>query len=232
MVEYLRGLGIVHRDLKPENILIGESGQIKLIDFGLSNMFQKGERLKTACGSPCYAAPEIFERGGYDPTRTDLWSCGVVLYTMLVGYLPFEHQNNATLYHLIRQGKYELPDHLSPTARDILTQMLEPDLQKRISASRVRQHPFCLTHALPELGQGLLPSETFFLEPEVCAEMERLGYGHYRKDVANNALNDKTAAFFLLFFRHMRKTGRISYGNSRPSPKLPAKSPSLKEPNS
>ena len=78
-VEYLHSLGVTHRDIKPENILISNNNTIKLIDFGLSNLYQPKERLSTACGSPCYAAPEMLSQKSYDPLRVDLWSCGIVL---------------------------------------------------------------------------------------------------------------------------------------------------------
>lgn len=88
-MEYLHSLGVAHRDIKPENILLDDRLQIKLIDFGLSNLYQGKEKLTTACGSPCYAAPEMLSQAEYDPKKADLWSCGIVLYTMLCGFLPF-----------------------------------------------------------------------------------------------------------------------------------------------
>lgn len=89
-IEYLHELGIVHRDLKPENLLLDHQKQIKLVDFGLSNTYKQGETLKTACGSPCYAAPEMIEGKAYYGSRVDVWSTGVILFAMVAGYLPFE----------------------------------------------------------------------------------------------------------------------------------------------
>lgn len=88
-LEYLHSLGITHRDMKPENILIGEGGKIKIADFGLGNFFTENQKLKTACGSPCYAPPEMLNQEEYDPRKVDIWSSGVLLYAMLHGYLPF-----------------------------------------------------------------------------------------------------------------------------------------------
>ena len=92
-LEYIHILGIVHRDIKPENILLTKNkSQIKLVDFGLSNSYKYGTLLKTACGSPCYAPPEMISGKDYQPLYSDLWSCGVVLYCMLVGKLPFDDE--------------------------------------------------------------------------------------------------------------------------------------------
>lgn len=97
-IEYIHKLNIVHRDLKPENLLIDYDRTVRIVDFGLSNTYRKGikyttqdERLKTACGSPCYAAPEMIEgKNRYEAIMVDIWSCGVILYAMLCGCLPFE----------------------------------------------------------------------------------------------------------------------------------------------
>jgi 5'-AMP-activated protein kinase, catalytic alpha subunit len=89
-IEYLHSLGIAHRDLKPENLLLDAEKRIKIVDFGLSNQYRPDETLLTACGSPCYAAPEMVAGKRYNGLDVDIWSSGVTLYAMLVGYLPFE----------------------------------------------------------------------------------------------------------------------------------------------
>ena len=89
-INYIHQLGICHRDLKPENLLIDYDKSLKIVDFGLSNLYEQGNTLKTACGSPCYAAPEMIAGNRYHGLMSDLWSCGVVLYAMLCGYLPYE----------------------------------------------------------------------------------------------------------------------------------------------
>ena len=93
-IEYIHKMGIVHRDLKPENILLDEQNRIKLVDFGLSNTYKHGSLVKTACGSPCYAAPEMISGKSYNGLGSDLWSSGVVLYCMLCGFLPFDVYRN------------------------------------------------------------------------------------------------------------------------------------------
>lgn len=92
---------ISHRDLKPENILIDSNNLIKIGDFGLSNLMKDGKLLKTACGSPNYAAPEIVGERKYEGTSVDIWSCGVILYALLVGSLPFDEENIVLLYKKI-----------------------------------------------------------------------------------------------------------------------------------
>lgn len=116
-VEYLHSKGIAHRDLKPENLLLDSHKKIKIVDFGLSNLYTEGETLVTACGSPCYAAPEMIAGKRYNGIDVDIWSSGVTLYAMLVGYLPFEDPNTGLLYKKIILGEYEVPDHLSSRAK-------------------------------------------------------------------------------------------------------------------
>jgi len=106
-VEYLHKNGVCHRDLKPENLLLEKhTNCLKIIDFGLSNMYGTGEGLKTACGSPCYAAPEMIAGKTYNGLQVDIWSCGVILYAMICGYLPFEDPDTNKLYTKIMKGEY------------------------------------------------------------------------------------------------------------------------------
>jgi 5'-AMP-activated protein kinase, catalytic alpha subunit len=105
-VEYISRLNVVHRDLKPENLLLDFDKGIKLVDFGLSNTYKKGELLKTACGSPCYAAPEMIAGKKYHGTNVDIWSCGVILFALVCGYLPFEDPNTSNLYKKILSADY------------------------------------------------------------------------------------------------------------------------------
>ena len=101
-IEYLHSIKICHRDLKPENLLLDENMNIKIVDFGLSNTYKKStDTLKTACGSPCYASPEMIAGKRYLGLDTDLWSLGVITYAMTVGYLPFEDPDTNKLYKKI-----------------------------------------------------------------------------------------------------------------------------------
>lgn len=112
-VEYLHKLRVCHRDLKPENLLLDENKNIKIVDFGLSNIYKYGETLKTACGSPCYAAPEMIAGKRYHGLNADIWSTGVILYAMACGYLPFEDPNTGKLYKKILSCDYLLPGFIS-----------------------------------------------------------------------------------------------------------------------
>ena len=143
VLEYLIELGISHRDIKPENILLTESHtQIKFIDFGLSNYCNQNELLHSSCGSPCYASPEMLSGKAYRGTTTDLWSAGIVLYSMLVGALPFDDQELHKLYEQIKVGKFYIPSTLSLEAIDLLKKILEVDPKKRINIEGVKNHPW------------------------------------------------------------------------------------------
>ena len=143
VLDYLAEMGISHRDIKPENILLDESHKnIKVIDFGLSNYCKNKELLISSCGSPCYASPEMLSGKPYRGVTTDLWSSGVVLYSMLVGSLPFDDQEIQKLYDQIKIGKFYLPSTLSLEAIDLLKKILEVNPKKRISLKKIKEHPW------------------------------------------------------------------------------------------
>ena len=143
VLDYLTEMGISHRDIKPENILLDESHKnIKFIDFGLSNYCKDKELLHSSCGSPCYASPEMLSGKPYRGVTTDVWSSGVVLYSMLVGSLPFDDQEIQKLYEQIKVGKFYLPSTLSLEAIDLLKRILEVNPQKRITLKEIKDHPW------------------------------------------------------------------------------------------
>lgn len=140
-LEYCHHFRVVHRDLKPENILYSaETRTAKLIDFGLANIMQDGEFLRTSCGSPNYAAPEVISGKLYAGPEVDVWSCGVVLYALLCGCLPFDEDSIPALFAKIKRGTYNIPSHVSPEAADLLRQILAVDPVLRITISQVRDH--------------------------------------------------------------------------------------------
>ena len=139
-VEYLHTHQVCHRDLKPENILLDEENNVKLADFGLSNIMRDGIFLYSSCGSPNYAAPELINGKYYNGSSIDIWSCGVILYTLLTGMLPFNEKQTAKLYQKIRECKYVLPENLSDPAKDLILRMLQKDPLNRISISEIKQH--------------------------------------------------------------------------------------------
>ena len=97
-------MGVAHRDLKPENLLLDHKYNIKVTDFGLSNIYPSGKLLSTACGSPSYACPQMIKGAPYDGLKADIWSIGIVLFAMCVGYLPFDDPNIGELYKMIKLG--------------------------------------------------------------------------------------------------------------------------------
>ena len=145
-LEYIHSLGIVHRDLKPENLLLTHDHILKIIDFGLSNYFQKDqlELLETPCGSPCYASPEMLSGQSYNGFKIDIWASGIILFAMLCGFLPFDHKDNDKLFLKILECKIQYPKNLSKMAKDLLKKILVPDPNKRITIPEIKKHPFYL----------------------------------------------------------------------------------------
>ncbi|KAG9459958.1 hypothetical protein H6P81_004466 [Aristolochia fimbriata] len=140
-VSYCHDKGVYHRDLKPENVLLDARGNLKMSDFGLSALPQHlrdDGLLHTTCGSPNYVAPEVLANKGYDGATSDLWSCGVILFVVLVGYLPFDDRNLAVLYHKICKGETQIPKWLSPAARNIIRRILDPNPRTRISIAQIK----------------------------------------------------------------------------------------------
>lgn len=133
---------VAHRDLKPENLLLDEFFNIKVGDFGLSNFMVDGDFLKTSCGSPNYAAPEVISGRLYSGPEVDVWSCGVILYVMLCGRLPFDDDYVPSLFVKINKGIYTLPSHLSIEAKQLLSSMLVVDPVKRITIPDIMQLPW------------------------------------------------------------------------------------------
>ncbi|KAI8891349.1 Pkinase-domain-containing protein [Backusella circina FSU 941] len=139
-VEYCHRHKIVHRDLKPENLLLDANNNVKIADFGLSNIMTDGDFLKTSCGSPNYAAPEVISGKLYAGPEVDVWSCGVILYVMLCGRLPFDDEYIPTLFKKINGGIYTMPSYLSSETKMLLTSMLVVDPLKRITIPEIRQN--------------------------------------------------------------------------------------------
>eukprot|EP01004_Peranema_trichophorum_P003045 NODE_2059_length_1702_cov_66.735909_g1762_i0.p1 GENE.NODE_2059_length_1702_cov_66.735909_g1762_i0~~NODE_2059_length_1702_cov_66.735909_g1762_i0.p1 ORF type:complete len:478 (+),score=93.26 NODE_2059_length_1702_cov_66.735909_g1762_i0:84-1517(+) len=134
--------GICHRDLKPENLLISGDGKLKIADFGLANLQKGNEFLKTVCGTPNYVAPEVLTQAKYDGFKSDMWSCGVILYVMLAGRLPFYQKHLPDLVEKIKAGDYKMPDTIPPLAADLIRKLLNTDPDKRLSIPEIIQHPW------------------------------------------------------------------------------------------
>mmetsp|Transcript_54757 Transcript_54757/g.110075 ORF Transcript_54757/g.110075 Transcript_54757/m.110075 type:complete len:629 (+) Transcript_54757:212-2098(+) len=172
-VEYCHYHKIVHRDLKPENLLLDAENNIKIADFGLSNTMRDGDFLRTSCGSPNYAAPEVISGNLYAGPEVDVWSCGVILYALLCGSLPFDDESIPNLFKKIKSGMYSLPSHLSSLSRDLIPRMLVVDPMKRITIPEIRQHPW-FQHKLPQylnFTPGMLEQQERELDHETADEV-------------------------------------------------------------
>uniref|UniRef100_A0A4W3IKK6 phosphorylase kinase n=1 Tax=Callorhinchus milii TaxID=7868 RepID=A0A4W3IKK6_CALMI len=160
VVQFLHSMNIVHRDLKPENVLLDDDMNIKLSDFGFSYQLAPEEHLRELCGTPGYLAPEILEcsmneaHPGYS-TQVDLWSCGVIMYTLLAGSPPFWHRKQMLMLRMIMDGNYnydspEWEDH-SDTVKDLISHLLVVDPDKRYTAEQALAHPFFQQYIVEEV---------------------------------------------------------------------------------
>ena len=147
-VEYCHQHMVVHRDLKPENLLLDGEQQLRIADFGLSNVMKDGDFFKTSCGSPNYAAPEVISGKLYAGPEVDVWSCGVILYALLCGSLPFDDENIPNLFKKIKGGIFTLPGHMSDDIKDLISRMLVVDPLQRITIPEIRRHRWFMD-ALP-----------------------------------------------------------------------------------
>jgi len=143
-VEYCHRHKIVHRDLKPENLLLDQNMNVKIADFGLSNIMTDGNFLKTSCGSPNYAAPEVISGKLYAGPEVDVWSCGVILYVFLVGRLPFDDEFIPSLFKKIAAGNFHIPSHLPSGAVNIIKRCLQVHPVHRITIPEIRQDEWFL----------------------------------------------------------------------------------------
>ncbi|KAK9697023.1 hypothetical protein RND81_08G010000 [Saponaria officinalis] len=139
-VDYCHSRGVFHRDLKPENLLLDAKGILKVSDFGLSALHKQVREdglLHTTCGTPNYVAPEVINNKGYDGAKADLWSCGVILFVLMAGYLPFEDSNLMSLYKKILKASFTCPPWLSTSAKTLIQQILNPNPSTRITIAEV-----------------------------------------------------------------------------------------------
>lgn len=210
-VEKVHAMNIVHRDLKPENLLLDEHRNIKIVDFGLSNVYRDGQLLKTACGSPCYAAPEMIAGHSYVPSLCDLWSCGVILFALVCGYLPFEDQNTATLYKKILAADYRPPRFISDSVKDLIAGLLTTEPTRRFTIPVVRSHPWC--RQIPEASvkpHDLAPDQNG-LEEDVLRELDAFGFprDYAVRCLEVNKHNHVTTTYYLLAEKKRRMMARL-----------------------
>ncbi|XP_061343251.1 CBL-interacting serine/threonine-protein kinase 1 isoform X2 [Gastrolobium bilobum] len=183
-VSYCHNKGVFHRDLKLENVLVDAKGNIKITDFGLSALpqhFRADGLLHTTCGSPNYVAPEILANRGYDGATSDAWSCGVILYVILTGYLPFDDRNLAVLYQKIFKGDVQIPKWLSPGAQNMIKRILDPNPVTRITMAGIKEDPW--------FKQGYTPANPEDEEEDVCIDNEALSIHELRSSGSPTLIN-------------------------------------------
>lgn len=144
-VDFCHKKGVYHRDLKPENLLLDEYGILKVSDFGLSALAETKHQdglLHTTCGTPAYVAPEVLNKRGYDGAKADIWSCGVILYVLLAGRLPFHDANLISMYRKISRAEYSFPDWFPKDVRKLLSRILDPNPNSRTSIASIMENPW------------------------------------------------------------------------------------------
>lgn len=141
-LDFCHNHSICHRDLKPENLLLDDRGNIKVADFGMASLQLENSLLETSCGSPHYASPEVVRGEKYDGRRADVWSCGVILYALLVGALPFDDDNLRHLLEKVKRGAFTIPPFVPAECQSLLRSMIEVDAEKRITLAEVLRHPW------------------------------------------------------------------------------------------
>lgn len=179
-LDYCHRNSIVHRDLKIENILISKEGDIKMIDFGLSNLYSPHSQLSTFCGSLYFAAPELLNAKAYIGPEIDIWSFGVVLYVLVCGKVPFDDQNMPALHAKIKRGHVEYPSWLTVECKQLLSRMLVTSPSQRATLSEILNHPW-MTRGYDCPPDNYLPLRfpiTFPLDMEIIRRMTGFEFGN------------------------------------------------------
>ena len=216
-IEYIHKLNVVHRDLKPENLLLDHNNRIKIVDFGLSNTYNQGEELKTACGSPCYAAPEMIAGKKYGGLKVDIWSAGVILFAMVCGYLPFEDPNTGELYKKILACSYKAPKYISEEAKDLIRLILNTNPEERLGIEGIRNHPW-FKQVHEETCPGILIGyDQIPVDGQILVKLEahKMKIDYIRQCLEANKHNSTTTGYYLLLKKHI-----LEGGTSEPEPEL------------
>ena len=209
-VEYLHKKGIIHRDLKPENLLLDYNNNIKISDFGLSTFFAKNNYLQTACGTPSYAPPEMLEGLQYNGEASDIWSCGIILYAMLCGTLPFTESKEEIIVRKIKTHDYSIPQYLSKEAQDILYHILKINPEERFTIEGIKRHPW-FNIVKPHLIKGIILNEIKIPVDENILNMVQ-NFGFDKEECRNLLLNNKfcslTSIYYLCLKKYIREGGK------------------------
>ncbi|XP_013877537.1 MAP/microtubule affinity-regulating kinase 3a [Austrofundulus limnaeus] len=234
-VQYCHQKHIVHRDLKAENLLLDADMNIKIADFGFSNEFTLGNKLDTFCGSPPYAAPELFQGKKYDGPEVDVWSLGVILYTLVSGSLPFDGQNLKELRERVLRGKYRIPFYMSTDCENLLKRFLVLNPAKRGTLEQIMKDRW--------INSGFEEDELKpYTEPELdITDQKRIdvmvGMGYNLEEIQESLAKmkyDEITATYLLLGRKASEmepsesasSSNLSLSKPRPSSEMNGQSPS------
>ncbi|CAL4086405.1 unnamed protein product, partial [Meganyctiphanes norvegica] len=217
-LDFCHSHSICHRDLKPENLLLDEKNNIRIADFGMASLQPDGSMLETSCGSPHYACPEVIRGEKYDGRRADVWSCGVILYALLVGALPFDDDNLRQLLEKVKRGVFHIPHFVPPDCQDLLRGMIEVSPEKRLTLSDINKHSWVIAGGKGELElekpmmevvqTHIIPAKDS-IDPDVIKNMASLGCFKDKDKVMQELLepahNTEKVIYFLLLDRKRRK---------------------------
>ncbi|XP_076325650.1 serine/threonine-protein kinase SIK2-like isoform X2 [Tachypleus tridentatus] len=218
-VEYCHNHHIVHRDLKAENLLLDENMNIKIADFGFSNYYSVNDRLKTWCGSPPYAAPEVFEGKNYIGPEVDIWSLGVVLYVLVCGTLPFDGSNLQVLREHVLSGRFRIPYFMSSECEHLIRRMLILEPKKRYKVEHIKQHKWMqmeispsFQHSFPANNDNREEAKRGELNEQILRLMQSLGIdaAKTRESLVNEKYDHHAAIYFLLLDRLRQYQKHIS----------------------
>ena len=214
-LEYLHSQNIVHRDIKPENMLLDNSNgknkiEIKIIDFGISRVYPRNKLLNSPCGTTAYAPPEMHKREEYYGLLSDIWSAGVVLYSMIYGYLPFSDDDSEENIQNIINGNYELDACASENVRNLIKHCLDIDPLKRYDLNQIRSHAwFNLVKPVEKfpgviIGYNKIPVDEKILN--FC-----VGYGYEKESILKSILNCKFDRNYSIYYLVLKKKVREGY---------------------
>ncbi|XP_068082860.1 serine/threonine-protein kinase BRSK2 [Anabrus simplex] len=217
-LDFCHSHSICHRDLKPENLLLDEKNNIKIADFGMASLQPAGSMLETSCGSPHYACPEVIRGEKYDGRKADVWSCGVILYALLVGALPFDDDNLRQLLEKVKRGVFHIPHFVPPDCQNLLRGMIEVNPEKRLTLADINRHPWVTAGGKGELELELPMMEVVqthiipsidAMDPDVLQAISSLGCFKDRDRLIQELLspshNTEKVIYFLLLERKRRR---------------------------